>query len=185
MEHLSCDNSLPIEFQPATAAAGVAFVKFGFPYYTAYEMAEQLCKNAKIETKHRVSVEENSKSSLDFQIIFGGVTSDLKMFREKNYVMNYNNNEYKLHKRPYIFNEPGKFGYDDFTKKRSEIRSQRSKAKNLRNAYGRGVVAVETYSELLKARDKWDHKPFDEDNFAVFFDALDVIDFIDGGDKNE
>ncbi|MDR1532353.1 MAG: hypothetical protein LBS62_09265 [Clostridiales bacterium] len=192
MESLGQDKSLP-EFSAVTAAAGVAFVKFGFPYYTAYEMAEQLCKNAKSETRKRECTDAKVRSSMDFQIYYGGVTSDLATFRKANYIKE----GYELHKRPYVFSQkaeeapsPGVFDYSDFEKCRREIKKYtlngepkelaRNKAKGLRTAYGKGAEEARIYSRMLRSRDGWDKEPFDG-KYAVYFDALDVMDF-EGGE---
>lgn len=182
-----------------TAGAGIAFVNNGFPFCTAYDMAEQCCKSAK---KKAVDL-KMKKSSVDFQICYGGMTSNISEFREDNYrFTGEDNKEYRLDKRPYIFNSDiAKYDYykgfeqlfkhivDDVLKEKS---FGRSKLKGLRNEYGKGVLTAEIYGDFLVARAKAEEKakpksyeialelkePFDEDNEAKYFDILDVMDLI-------
>ena len=199
-------NSLG-ENDKLTAAAGIAFVNIGFPFYTAYDIAEQCCKNAKNITRKRGfdGEEKDNKNSMDFQICYSGVTNSVSEFRDSNYIFKRNENEkksvYKLNIRPYIFGEDIKeiYGYEngfDETKKNIIGKIARSKLKGLRNEYGKGILAAETYGDFLLARatDEDEEtqktaellsKPFFPDlpdcdeYYAKFFDVLDILDFIE------
>jgi len=153
-----------------TAAAGIAFVNIGFPFYTAYDIAEQCCKNAKKVTLKRKDREgreykyDNSKSSMDFQICYSGVTGSISDFRETNYTFSKKeNNEkaiYILNIRPYTFvddNEAvysynGDRGFEGIRKAIVNKTIARSKLKGLRNEYGASVLAAKTYGNFLLAR---------------------------------
>lgn len=187
-----------------TAGAGIAFVNKGFPFCTAYDIAEQCCKSAK-----KKAVELGlQKSSIDFQICYGGMTSDIAEFRKDNYMLiGHDNKEYKLNKRPYIFDIDDDNSdlkcydyYDGFEKLFHDIVDKalneksfgRSKLKGLRNEYGKGVLSAEIYGDFLAARAKAEQKqkpasydialklkePFNECNEAKYFDILDVMDLI-------
>ncbi len=65
------------------ACAGVAIVKKAFPFYRAYELAEELCSSAKKKAK---GIDENDpKSFIDFHIVTSGVMTDLEGIRKKQY----------------------------------------------------------------------------------------------------
>lgn len=170
-----------------TAAAGVAFVKLKFPFYTAYNIAEACCKNAKKVTLERYGI---AKNSMDFQVCYSGLTSNISRFRANNYTKLYRGQQYRLAKRPYIFEDGDPYSFDvleNITKEMIVSADQsmaRNKLKALRNAYGEGVLAARTYGKFIKEHrmpgyekiaDKF-LNPFDENHEAVFFDFLDTMD---------
>ena len=63
---------------PAHAAAGVAIVKVRYPFARAYELSEQLCKNAK-------TVFERKETALDWHIAQSGLFGDLAEIRQREY----------------------------------------------------------------------------------------------------
>ncbi|GHU34177.1 hypothetical protein FACS1894105_00490 [Clostridia bacterium] len=195
-----CDNLTPIVIKPntvikVTAGAGIAFVKLGFPFYLAYEFAEQCCKNAKKETISRDCSGDNAKSSFDYQMIYGGITGDIPDFREHNYCFEHGENKFKLIRRPYIFgaNEP-EFDYEKGFKTNLKLifdalknKFARSKLKGLRNAYGQGYESAVTFGEYLAAREHNGKNNdfasklssvFDSSHYAPFFDVLDILDLL-------
>lgn len=196
---------------PPTAAAGIAFVKARFPFSIAYELAESCCKNAKAKTLESERNEGRSqcKSSMDFQVCYSGITSDMNTFRKRHY----NIDGKILIKRPYIFgtSDKGK-DYQEFIKlaeflyegiKLNNI--ARSKLKELRSAYVTGSREAKNYGQYILAHvegcieDKNNKEleiaemlsdPFDENGRARFFDCLDLMDIIwreesDDDRKNE
>ncbi|MDQ1353801.1 MAG: hypothetical protein QG657_4108, partial [Acidobacteriota bacterium] len=81
-------RSIPIGGRqiPLSACAGVAIVKSHFPFYRAYEMAEELCASAK--RKGKILANKNKKEMgnwLDFHIAYSGVTTDLSILRNRQY----------------------------------------------------------------------------------------------------
>jgi hypothetical protein len=74
-----------------SACAGVAVVKSHFPFYRAYQLAEELCASAKqkgkiLEKQNRNGNEAKEIGSwLDFHIAYSGVTTDLKLLRKRLY----------------------------------------------------------------------------------------------------
>ena len=66
-----------------SACAGVAIVKTKYPFYRAYQMAEELCKNAKKEAKN---LSEES-SWIDFHISMSGESNSIENVRSKSYKM--------------------------------------------------------------------------------------------------
>jgi CRISPR/Cas system-associated protein Cas10 (large subunit of type III CRISPR-Cas system) len=74
-----------------SACAGVAVVKSHFPFYRAYQLAEELCASAKqkgkiLEKQNRNGDEAKEIGSwLDFHIAYSGVTTDLNLLRKRLY----------------------------------------------------------------------------------------------------
>lgn len=207
MKKLSEHEIKSLNREKITAGAGMAIVNFKFPFYTAYNVAEELCGSAKKKAIALGYVGEKSKSSVDFHVLYGGATTDTKEFRKQNYQLP----GYQLTLRPYVFDieddsENAMFAYtkfneayrDFFDKENKSI--ARGKLKGLRNAYSKGTDAVLEYGEMLKARHTKKDKEVAErlaDSFMTFeslseskdaqklrgkyakyFDVLDVLDFI-------
>lgn len=65
--------------QPAglTASAGIAYVKPHFPFDTAYQLAEELCRSAK-----QVKLWDPRCSALDFHVLHGSVGQRLEQLRQ-------------------------------------------------------------------------------------------------------
>lgn len=73
---------------PLSACAGVAVVKSHFPFYRAYQLAEELCRSAKMKGKiiaQKKGKEDEVGNWLDFHIVHSGVTTELRELRRKNY----------------------------------------------------------------------------------------------------
>lgn len=62
-----------------SSCAGVAIVKTKYPFFRAYELAEQLCKEAKKESRKT----EPESSWLDFHIAYGGFSDHIEDIRKK------------------------------------------------------------------------------------------------------
>lgn len=67
-----------------TACAGIAFTKPSYPFSQGYELAEELCENAKKKRRKGSEITKNI-SFLDFHILKGGAFSDLDTVREQGY----------------------------------------------------------------------------------------------------
>lgn len=74
---------------PLSACAGVAIVKSHFPFYRAYQLAEDLCKSAKTKAKILAKNHKHDEigSWLDFHIVQSGVTTDLTELRQRFYLI--------------------------------------------------------------------------------------------------
>lgn len=187
-----------------TAGAGIAIVKFRFPFSAAYSIAEELCKNAKKKALALDYNEDKSRSCMDFHVCYGGATTDIKEFRRRNYLVD----NYNLAMRPYIFgDEEEPFSYLKFKKALEKFRNgkpiAKSKLMGLQNAYGKGKAAVDQYCEMLKARHTGEDKKIAEqladafieieskdtdksiEQYAKYFDALDVLDFVTSAGEEE
>lgn len=167
-----------------TAAAGIAFVKTKFPFSVAYEIAESCCKNAKKKTLER---EQTAKNSMDFQVVYSGVSGSLSAMRKAYYTID----DCVLTKRPYVFDDASPWSYTAFhalaqklmaAEKTGDVAA--TKLKGLKNAYGISVKSAENYGQyiLVHANGAREReiaellsRPFHEGT-AVFFDCLDVWD---------
>ena len=65
-----------------SSCAGIAITKTKYPFYRGYELAEELCKNAKRESRKE---EEKDTSWLDFHLAYGGFSGELDDIRRANY----------------------------------------------------------------------------------------------------
>lgn len=74
---------------PLSACAGVAIVKSHFPFYRAYNLAEELCDSAKKKAKIMAKNHEHDDigSWLDFHIVQSGVTTKLEELRKRFYLI--------------------------------------------------------------------------------------------------
>lgn len=169
-----------------TAAAGIAFVKTGFPFSTGYDIAEQCCKNAKKETLKRV--EGKAASSMDYQMCYSNIHTTIDEFREENYLVD----NLQLIRRPYIFDKENEYSYDKFKAVCEQLNSSihkniiaRSKLKGLRNAYSISRLEAESYGNYIDAHANGNEErnisgllksPFNNKAEALFFDYLDVMD---------
>ncbi len=167
---------------------GIAFVHDKFPFSTAYDIAEQLCKNAKKRgleypipansTGHSLTL---TYSSMDFQIVKSGMTTDVKTFRENNYILP---DGKQLHVRPYIYNS-GDYAHQhliDTYKELSKI--SKNKLRDLYYAYSCNESEVDYVIQMIKARTRVELEAWekiDNCNFARYFDVLDIFDYYDGG----
>ncbi len=171
-----------------SACAGIAIVKTKFPFYRAYNLAEELCRNAK--TKAR----EKKESWLDFEIVYGGLSGNLKQIREKKYKIG---NE-ELISRPWrVLDDKGKTvntAYNDWgclknsaqefytTDGQGKSRWPRSKQKELLQRMARGIESFKDYELVLSAREL--NLPFqcesnlkDWQKLQFYYDTLQASEF--------
>ncbi|KJQ62165.1 Cas10/Cmr2 second palm domain-containing protein [Streptococcus cristatus] len=172
---------------------GIAFVHDKFPFSTAYDIAEQLCKNAKKRgleypfSKNNIDV---THSSMDFQIIKSGMPTDIKNFRASNYYLDKNNQKPKcLLRRPYLYikendkNIPKEYTYTNFIDTYEELVNlgiANNKLKALQHAYATSEMEIDYVIQMIKARKKCELQPW-MGNKATYFDILDVWDYLKGG----
>jgi hypothetical protein len=76
---------------PLSACAGAAVIKSHFPFYRAYQLAEELCAYAKQKGKILAKIDRGGNEEkeigcwLDFHIVYSGVTTDLNLLRKRLY----------------------------------------------------------------------------------------------------
>lgn len=135
---------------PYSACAGVAIVHRKYPFHLAYDMAEELCSNAK---KFGASIDEKSRiSAMDWHIEFGQLKDTLEEIRE-DYITEDGNH---LELRPVVVVNPTEHKADEIReyeyfktmcqilqKERENI--ARSKMKEWRTALKQGELEAEYF----------------------------------------
>lgn len=164
---------------------GIAFVHDKFPFSTAYDIAEQLCKNAKKRGLEYTSSTTGSPvfppSSMDFQIVKSGMTTDVDTYRRHHYYLPNNTNF--LLRRPFLYSSQGedieKCQYSKFKASFEELKNMniaRNKLKTLQNAHVISAQELDYVKEMIEARKNCRLELWIEDT-ARYFDALDILDF--------
>lgn len=128
-----------------SACAGIAITKTKFPFYRGYELAEQLCRNAKEKRKA-----ENGKDSwLDFHIAYGGFSGSLEEIRDSHYMTPQGD----LLFRPYRLGKSGENDFYIFVKKADELKTNFSKSKimTLREILTEDESGVEKFVKEIEA----------------------------------
>lgn len=89
-KHISDESKAKIN-NYLSCCAGVAIVDSKYPFFLAYEVAEQACSEAKLKSR------EKDDCWLDFVILHGEASPELEDLRNRQYT----NREWKLHYGPY------------------------------------------------------------------------------------
>lgn len=185
-----------------SVCAGIAYMKSHFPFWVAYETAEECCSSAKERAKQPVHMEgERVGNFVDFQVCKNIHASDIEAVREKEYMTASGEN---LCLRPYFIETDMDYG---FAKNReraytfsnlkqwityfsNEANIPRNFAKQLRNTYSQGENKVQLLQNFLESRN---HKMpdgtnesyivLDKEKTAKWYDALELMDLLeqDGG----
>lgn len=89
--------------EPAHACAGVALVRVHYPFYRAYQLAEDLCKKTKQYLRHRHEKygESIEVSALDWEFIAGAGLATHDQRRKGDLYRATSDNQEQLHARPY------------------------------------------------------------------------------------
>lgn len=144
------------------ACAGVAIVHQKYPFYKAYELAENLCANAK---KYGASLSKDGSgkevSVIDWHIEFGEIKDTLDEIRDS-----YKDMEgHKLNARPYLISSTDEImesqnrkQYTKFKKMITELQKKeenfaRGKLKELRGALKRGRKETDYFLKFNKIED--------------------------------
>ena len=83
-----------------TISAGIAFVKYNYPFSHGHELAESLLSSAKVKSKLN-----NGKSAIDWHILFSSFNEDINEIRKDEYILNYDKHYDILTKRPYLLED--------------------------------------------------------------------------------
>lgn len=174
-----------------SCCAGVAIVPAKYPFFRAYELAEQLCDEAKTLSR------KDDGNYLDFAILHGEKYGDIKMLRKEQYESANGN----LHYGPYnvLGKETDKKsikGLLALSRALAGDKMPRNKVKNLRRVLHEDKHSMSIFlencpeiCELVKkenklatvtADDLWDKfEDKDKVTFATrYIDAIEAIDFI-------
>lgn len=123
------------------SCAGIAILPTAYPFFRGYELAEQLCEEAKKKSRKKDSC------WLDFAILHGEQAPKLAMIREEEYMGILGN----MHFGPYrVDDDTNEFSLAKLEKCAKEFqRLPRSKVKELRFVAQRGFSDCNTYLEQL------------------------------------
>ncbi len=141
------------------AAAGVAIVHNKYPFYMAYNLAEELCSNAKKyianSTEKFADADASNVNAIDWHIDFGELGDHVEDIRKKYTTKDGD----RMELRPYILAAPDDYlkknkarDYNNFRKimqafEKKELTYARGKIKELRNYIREGEKAVKNYLE--------------------------------------
>ncbi|MCG2738057.1 MAG: hypothetical protein L6265_12030 [Thermoplasmatales archaeon] len=139
--------------KPISSCAGIAITKTKYPFFRGYELAEDLCSQAK--KRYREEKDKNS-SWLDFHIAYGGFSGSIEEIRNKNFKVSEGN----LCLRPYRVE--GGDDYRNFSEcidgsrylKISGTKWPNSKLAELRAVLGQGIPAIEMFIKEMEYRDR-------------------------------
>ncbi|MGN0362557.1 MAG: Cas10/Cmr2 second palm domain-containing protein, partial [Bilifractor sp.] len=191
-----------------SVCAGIAFMSSHFPFYIAYDVAEECCKNAKDRAKKKENRDpagdENGKIGnwVDFQICRNIHVTDFAGMRKHEYITRTGES---LLRRPYFIpandtDGTGKFALlDDSVSSFNRFKEDmavfhpipRTLLKELRNTYPRGRAAVTQIMQFWKSRG-WELpagpylEPENSRPVARYYDALELMDLYmdpEGEDK--
>ena len=177
------ENEGKKEDEQFQVCAGIYIMHTHFPFSVGYEMAEQLCDNAKKRSR------TNPGNYVDFHINFAGILNDLETIREKQYVSKERNEQGKpisLLQRPYQIE-----GYDDEMRKLvrtirliSKTNLSRGKVKELREAFYEGKAMVDHKVKMINSRIKDESNrivvnqdvDYMDESYKILFDAIEIMD---------
>lgn len=125
-------------------------------------------------------------------MIYSGVNESLKATRKAYYEITDDLALVNLIRRPYVFDCESRYSYEKYKEISQTAKSlmvnkaiARSKLKGLRNAYGGGKTEAENYLIYIKSHAKSEKEVkaaemleniFNENNEAILFDYLDIMD---------
>lgn len=135
-----------------TACAGVSIVKSKYPFFKAYQISEELCKNAKKYKKER----DKKGSWIDFNINSGTILSDLEELRKNHFMVKSGN----LLFRPYLINDKDSEAtyshksFNTFVENTINLKKEfpASKIKELREILTLGEDSIKTFINQQEAR---------------------------------
>jgi hypothetical protein len=169
-----------LKFEPLSACAGIAITKAKFPFYRGYELAEQLCRSAKLKRK-----EKTPKGSwLDFHIAYGGFSGTLEDIRESHYKAVKGNLLY----RPYYLTKDNLYNFDAFVTAAKKLLEDfpQSKIMELREVLTLPESAAEAFVYEMEAQGRKlpiipggisYHSDLWKDSETPYFDIIELIYF--------
>ena len=190
-------NKSQVDGKPLYACAGVAVVKNRYPFARAYDMAEQLCKNAKRAVKQWKIREDEDALALDWHFAVSGAVLDVNEIRKREYTVP----DGKLYVRPYFVNAPRNplQSWNAFRTTVDEFNDgdvwhdKRNKVKELREYLRRGQNAGKQFRELYMSDPKIEFPHiigvkdcYDsgwEGSTCAYFDAIEAMDLFHDVEK--
>ena len=169
-----------------SCCGGVAIVPAKYPFYRAYELAEQLCGSAKKKSR------QNDESFVDFAILHGDMSPTL----EQLCIQQYEAPEGYLHYGPYCVTQEqkDKSNISDLFSLIEKIKSvPNNKIKDLRNVLNEdnhsivrflencpeveNILKSELQKENVVANDFWQYMTNEKMLKTRYVDAIELIDF--------
>jgi len=136
-----------------SACAGVAFVKPSFPFAQAYDLAEDLCGNAKKRFREFMqgkSISYEEPSFIDFHNLQSGIIESIETIRKDGYELNGDS----LLGRPFGLGK-GSESFDFMIKEANGIKKwSKNKVKELREVVYKGQGAEKLFFAHLKNQNK-------------------------------
>lgn len=189
-----------------SACAGIALARSHFPFYRAYELAEQCCSSAKKKAKV-IATEENQdvKSWFDIHIAYNNeISVSLGKVRRGRYNVHYIKSaldyddleEYNLLYRPFCISDSyeGKYKWSNLEvlyKKLEEKKWTSSNLEKLREKYMLGESEITYFLEKMKSRGKildeeilnLNAAGFDDNHMTPYIDIIEIMKFNESLDK--
>jgi hypothetical protein len=172
-----------------TISAGIAFVKYSYPFSQAYQLAEQLLDSAKVKSRiWHTDGKIEYQNAIDWQVHFPSGARDLDELRRQDYLLKYGDKLEILTQRPCTITKALDIWKESeglFTKIQKaaegedfENSSGRNKYKRLRTLLKTGENNVKLYGGLLNIDQSYlDYESLDDG--IVMNSALDVIELMD------
>lgn len=178
-----------IDLGNLNACAGVAIIKKGYPFIKGYELAEDLCQNAK---KVLVEKEDKNLTVIDFHIAQGEIVGDINYIRNKDYSLNGKSGILTM--RPLVINNEKEWrSYENFIETVDRVNEAlkdknigRNKIKALRTELKKGEAAAEHFIKFYSIDSKRYlpaiHGNGDycfnnqEDGRCMYLDAIEIMD---------
>jgi hypothetical protein len=163
-----------------TACSGISIVKSKYPFFKAYQLAEELCENAKKVRKENKS----NNSMLDFHISTGSIFDNIEIIREEHF----RGAEGSLIFRPYeISSKNSEKSLDLLVKNSCEMKKNlpSSKIKELREVLTLGKDSIKDYLMQLEYREKGlpkftgknYHEIVFQESKTPYFDMMEFMEF--------
>ena len=149
-----------------TACAGVAIAKTKYPFYRIYQLAKELCENAK------KSARQNSSCWLDWQLIREGTVGELQQLRDIHFTIAGNN---FLYHKPYDVNNIYTYGFTELLEQTVQLTKSLSETKinRLQQVLFQGEEPVQMFLEREKQR----HPNLNIPNGLAPLDAIELLSF--------
>lgn len=175
-----------------SCCAGVAIVPSKYPFFRAYELAEQLCSEAKVKSR------KDDGSYLDFAILHGEKYGDIGLLRKEQYLTNVG----RLHYGPYsvLGNKKDKHSMEALFALTDALKDKampHNKVKELRRVLHESKHSMSIFlencpeiSQLLRketgaadvnADSLWEKdnvKRWDKEYVTRYIDAIEIMDFV-------
>ena len=189
-----------------SACAGICFCHPHFPFFMAYEIAEELCSNAKSFAKsNRIETRIKNKSAVnycrptswfDFEVVPTGIIKSVDEQRnEKPY----------LYLRPYCFNDLDNIDYSHRysnlkkliikLRDKNKLEISRGNVKEIRNTYEESRIDIDLLFKKLESRKALDNigveEPYcpyikiDNIDYARYYDASVLYDLCNFDEEGE